>query len=128
MNEPFYELRNGKPYLGEWLGTYLVISNFSSEVLLIGKDMLERHLTALYIDNGFEIKEKQFIERKPQTGSFLEVKGSLAVKYCLFGRAFKIKRLLCKGIKRYKKVRVNGKYKQRRLDKRKDASMLQNIC
>ena len=113
---------NGKPHFGYFFGTWIYLSYelfTDPRAINFAKDRLYAWQRETFPD--LEYRHSQFIERFPQ-GSIhapLSIHGTLGIKFMAWGRAFKIMRLLKKGIKRYKKKLVNGRRKWVRLDKKR---------
>lgn len=119
MEKCEYEIINGKPYFGQWFGRYTSIPHDAlvgdldkNPILQEYKEKMEKINTPF----GLEVRHRQSIVRPP-SGFQMCSYGTLAIKYMLWGRAFKMHKLCKKGVKRYKKVRMNGRLKRRRIDR-----------
>jgi len=110
-----YQLIEGKPHGGLWLGKCMIITQVFpplSEMEIFDKygspliDSLPKHL---------EIRHQSLIYRHPYVTSFIQ-NGTLAVKYFVWGRAYKVLKLL-KNMKKmkpkiFKKAYLNGRRKK----------------
>lgn len=120
MEKYEYEIINGKPHFGQWFGRYISIPNDAfvgdpdKNILL--KECKEK-IEQVIIPIDLEVRHKQFIVRPPSAFCMGFPYGTLAIKFMLWGRAFKVQKLCKKGVKRYKKVHVNGRLKRRRIDR-----------
>lgn len=116
-----YEIINGKPYFGRWYG----ICRCAPDDAFIG-NMTENSIHLWHVEklkevrkrmcgNDFEIRNETIVSRPPYY-SILQRLGQIGLKFILWGRAFKVARLEKKGVKRYKKKRINGRFKYVRID------------
>lgn len=110
------ELVNGKPHLGVWLGSNVIIYGCLWGHVETRKETEEKLLNSRP-SGDFEYRHQQFIYRDPYGWDVLNQSGSIGIKYLLWGRAYKVMRMFKKGSPRYKKAFVNGVMKRRRVDK-----------
>lgn len=103
-----YEIIDGKPHLGEWFGSCIILNSpWNDESIQRCQQRLESSSTLT--TEGLERRHKNFIVRPPLDSSFFAMNGTISIKYLAWGRAFKVKKLLRKGIKSSKTVWLNGK-------------------
>ena len=124
-SERDYEIINGKPHLGAFFGSSAIVNGDFFVDELEGDSLVSEVKEKLYKnmsyikskEDTFETRYVQWIIRPPIKYSTLRINGTIAVKFMIWGRAFKVKKLLKKGIKRYRKKWINGKRKISRIDK-----------
>lgn len=119
------QLIEGKPYFGVWMGTSMLLHD---SVL----DQKERFIDMLHVISNESLKtvltegciiNESIIYRPPMHAATMMgyspilQNATIAKKYVLWGRAYKVMRMFKKGVKRYKKFIVNGKRKRIRIDK-----------
>lgn len=111
---------NGKPHFGIWLGSHIIINstllptleNWQSDSLIGELTEKLRSSTRSFLYKGLEVRHESIIYRQPyKCDSSLVVNGTLGRKFLIWGRAFRVMRLLKKGVKRYKKVYRGGRRK-----------------
>lgn len=94
-----YEVVNGKPHFGIWIGRYTAINN---TLALLPEDkfteiydfILERMKV---MPDGLELKESQVIYKEPRSNAMadpLNQCSTLAIKGIMWGRAYKVMRAL----------------------------------
>lgn len=117
-----YEIINGKPHLGLFFGSFVVIHGDAwagnpehNPIFSTAKERLSVNLKC--IPSDLESRYIQLISRPPLACDPLSMHGTLGLKYMIWGRAFKVMRLVKKGVKRYKKVYICGKRKRVRIDR-----------
>ncbi len=119
-----YTIINGKPYFGIWFGKALIVNDLNAWV----GNPDENPILQQYIDslkrwqignfcNELEIRKECVVFRPPYISNSLNLNGTIAIKFIIWGRAFKVMKLLKKGIKRYAKKMVNGKRKYVKINK-----------
>lgn len=113
------ETVDGKPHFGEFFGICALVSGdafFGNEednlIVSIVKQKLESSAFGK-LPEHFEKRHVTFIVRPPCYSDPFHQNGSVAIKLMIWGRAFHVKKLLKKGVKRYKKKRINGRRKTR---------------
>lgn len=112
-----YELINAKPYFGIFLGDTIILNH---EVTFSQNDpkfceVLGKLKNCRSFEDDLEIRHEQIIYRPPYYAGPLTQNSIIARKYLLWGRAFKVMKFCKKGIKRYKKIMVNGHRKLKRI-------------
>jgi hypothetical protein len=119
MYEP--QLIEGKPYFGEYFGNYILIQ---PDIYEIQKEWVEnqcKHSLLNWVkdtfDQALERRNETWIIRQPDFTNILRPYASVGLKLLIWGRAFKIMKLMKKGVKRYKKVYQNGRRILKRIDK-----------
>lgn len=118
-----YQLIDGKPHLGHYFGCHnTVISDafcgdLDKNPITIEVKKSLRFTAERKLPTDCEIRNDSFILRPPYFSGPIDSYGSIAYKFMIWGRAFKIKKLLKKAIPRYQKKLVNGKRKLVRVDK-----------
>ena len=114
-----YEIINGKPHGGILFGRSVIINNEDIPEELDLKDPVMswayESLKDLRIENGLELRHETIVYRKPYLYGGLYLNASLAYKFMVWGRAFKVQKMIKKGTKRTKKVRRGGKMKRVKL-------------
>ena len=129
-----YEIINEKPHFGLWFGKAVVINNNDA---WFGK-IEQNPILSFYVDNlknwrmenftsDIHIKNEQVIFKPPYYSGPIIQNGTIGLKFIAWGRAYKIMKLLKKGIKRYAKKNINGKRKYVRIDKRYSNLRVENI-
>lgn len=122
MND--YEIINGKPHLGLFLGNAVIVNCDArcddlgkNPVYLQAKEALKSYICNIAMNTGaFELRHVQWIKPPPAFSDPLLQNTTIAVKYMIWGRAFKVMKLTKKGVKRYKKTTRNNKRKWIRID------------
>jgi hypothetical protein len=120
-----YEIINGKPHLGIFYGSVIIINETNlngkfeeNPVFKMAKDKLNAHLMHIPASNpDLQTRHPQFIVRPPMGNGLLSLNGSIGLKFMIWGRAFKVMKLVKKGVKRYAKKWRGGKRKFVRVDK-----------
>jgi len=110
------QLIDGKPYFGLWFGSYIRLNGDAfvgdlekNPLLQIAKE----HCNSLppKLLNGEEIRYKEIIIRPPMYSNPLDSYGSVAVKYVIWGRAFRIMSIIAVRAPKWKKLRRGGRLK-----------------
>lgn len=114
-----YTLINGKPHFGIFLGDMIIINH---EVTFSQNDpkffeAIEKLKNCRSFQDDLEVRHERIIARPPYFAGPLSQNFALSRKFVLWGRAFKVMKYMKKGIKRYKKILVNGHRKRKRIDK-----------
>ena len=104
---------DGKPYFGLWFGYSIIINSPPIDGESLAEDKDVQHALLLIKQKqqstGLEIRSNCIIYRPPYAvDSFIQNR-SVSCKYVLWGRAFKVMRLLRKGGRMKKNVWMNGK-------------------
>jgi hypothetical protein len=116
-----YSIVNGKTHFGLWFGKYLpvdkeaFVGDLEKNLILQNRIYLLEDIYIKYVQKGFEIRHDSFISKPPLASGPLSYHGTLGVKFVVWGRAFKVMKLLKKGIGQYKKKLVNGRRKYVRI-------------
>ncbi len=110
------QLIDGKPYFGLWFGSYIRISGDAFVGDLEKNPMMQMakdHLNGLppKLLNGEEIRYKELIVRPPLYANPLASWGSVAVKYVIWGRAFRVMSIIAPRKPKWKKLRRGGRLK-----------------
>lgn len=121
INRNDYEIINGKPHLGVYFGSFYKLSRilyYTDEVLLEKyKNNIINQLTdwsKRITPKDCEIRYLEIIDKPPLPNYEVYQYGTIAIKFMIWGRAFKVRRLSKKGAVHYKKRRVNGRLKFRK--------------
>ena len=121
-----YQIIDGKPHLGLWYGK-CVITHFASleedrvkdPIIIRAKDILtESRMNQENSNPDLMCRHVKWIIRPTDIGDPLSIRGTIGLKWMIWGRAYKVMRLLKKGGRRYKKKLINGHRKYVRIDKR----------
>lgn len=124
-NQESPQLIDGKPYFGIWMGQSICINECQLECkddLIKMLHLNSNRVLEKVLPEGCLINES-IIYRPPMHASTmmgyspLMQNATIAKKYVLWGRAYKVMRLFKKGVKRYKKCIVNGKRRRIRIEK-----------
>ncbi len=115
------EVVSGKPHFGIWFGQYVIVHGelWGNEDVSVGIVEKLRHSMVSKTPEGCETRHEQVIMKPPNLDDPLNYNGSIGAKYMIWGRAYKIMRLLKKGTKRYAKKTVCGRRKRVRIDRSK---------
>ncbi len=112
------EVVDGKPHVGLWLGQCVIANVFMDEggleanpIYIKAIEWLKERVMASLPDKC-EVRNQQIIVRPPHGAQ----NGTVAIKYMIWGRAYRVMRLLRKGKKRYAKKIVGGRMKRVRID------------
>lgn len=114
------QLIDGKPYFGVWMGHSIIFYEYVFDMKDKFIDMLHHNSVQVLqnvLPEGCLINES-IIYGSPMHASTMMgyspimQHATVAKKYLLWGRAYKVMRVLKKGVKRYKKCIVNGKRKR----------------
>ena len=113
------EIINGKPHFGLYFGTVLVVHNLDAFDGDYEKNpIFQEYLSQLKvkmnaIPSDLEIRNDKLIVRLPHYSNPLEISGTIALKYIIWGRAFKLMRFITKNTKpKYKKLWICGRRKR----------------
>ncbi len=118
------ELIEGKPHFGLWFGQ-CVLNLPETEgnpehdpIYLQETEKLEMNVISK-LPKECEVRGSQITVRPAyRCTPLLLLSGSVAIKYMIWGRAYRVMGLLKKGTKRYAKRIVGGKMKRVRIDRR----------
>ena len=110
------QLIDGKPYFGLWFGSYIRLSGDAFVGDLEKNPMMQmakEHCNSLppKLLHGEEIRYKQIIVRPPLYANPLGSWGSVAVKYVIWGRAFRVMSIIAPRKPTWKKLRRGGRLK-----------------
>jgi hypothetical protein len=111
-----YELINGKPHFSEWFGS----ASFLHESQWFDEEVFERIKAKVLrsvdkVPSDLVVKDSQTIIRPPIANfNPLNCNGSIAIKFKVWGRAFKVKRIFRQPSNkvRYVKKIVSGRRKR----------------
>lgn len=111
-----YQIIDGKPHGSVWFGNALCLG-FSVTEPWQQDPQVEMAISHLrYTPNdGLEVRGEQVIFRPPWGAGSLLQRATIAVKVKIFGRAFKVYKLVKKGRRKYKKIYINNKRKRVRV-------------
>lgn len=109
------ELINGKPYGGKLFGKAAFFGHEFS-IGSVDYEMIKERLYLGLPPKNLELRHDTLIFRPPCTFANITQNGSLGLRYMLWGRAFEVRQLEKKGIRRYKRKMINGKRKFVRID------------
>ncbi len=112
------EVIDGKPHFGLWLGEFITIDGELFKLEKVCTDCVDRLKQNMIakIPEGCETRHEQIIMKPPTQDNPLNYRGSIGIKYMIWGQAYKVMRLLKKGTKRYAKKTVCGRRKWVRID------------
>lgn len=113
-----YEIIDGKPYGGLWMGrslTCLKECDYGYPTKDDCIDLLEYHFKRMF--GELEMRHKKIIFC--EAWAPLQTYDTVGLKVLVWGRAYKVQHLLAIGCRRYKKKRVAGRMKLRRCKPRK---------
>ena len=105
----YRELREGKPFIGEQFGTFIVISDpieitVNDPVLSEANYRIDQYVKR-GLRFGLEIRDAESILKPPSGKDPLNCVTTIGAKWVYFGRAWKVKRFQSKGTaKRVKKM------------------------
>jgi len=117
-----YALIKGKPYLGTWLGFSCILHESSDlsnedESLNTAKHLFQRRVKEFEKSHpSLESRNFKLIVR-PCYSDLPPFRISVAAKWMAWGRAYVVKRIFKKGVRRYKKKLINGQRKYVRVDR-----------
>lgn len=123
-----YQIIDGKPHFGIFFGISIIADADAfvspleeNPILNLYRKRLQKQANLiLQIDPTLLMRDYTEILRSPyDTTDCLCLNGSVSGKFMIWGRAYKVMRLLILGVNRYKKRRRNGKWKRVRIDKRR---------
>lgn len=116
-----YEIINGKPYLGVYFFHHF---NLDGNLYFSDQSKYEKYKNYLINEltewskrltpKDCEIRYLEIIDKPPLPIHEVYHFGIIAIKFMIWGRAFKVRRLSKKGAVHYKKRRVNGRLKLRK--------------
>lgn len=118
-----YEIIDGKPHFGIWFGEYIrmrVEQTFDEYFMQYAKDVLNNHRNNI-TPHDLKNRHEEFILKQPSShygmNNPLNNYATLAIKFMIWGRAFKVMKLNKKNAKRYAKRRISGRQRWVRIDK-----------
>lgn len=116
-----YEIIDGKPHLGLWFGKhiYLFSEMFLDEIYLRrSKDLLNQFVKDFTPENT-KTRYEEIIVKPPLEyyNNPLGNRGTIAIKFMIWGRAWRVMKLNKKNAKRYAKRRISGRIRRVRIDK-----------
>jgi|KBSMisStaDraftv2_1062788.scaffolds.fasta_scaffold235764_4 hypothetical protein len=117
------EIIDGKPYFGLQFGNYIFLNEMAFEGDLETNDWFQlakrtiEKLPKKALDAG-EIRYKEIIVRRPYYSTPLMARGTIGIKYVVWGRAFRVMKILAKNKPYYKKLRRGGRLKWVKLNKK----------
>ncbi len=109
-----YEIREGKPHGGLWLGTYAISRHIQKcedidPVYLMTRQNVENWEKSTYPE--FEHRHVKLIEKPPLYAEPLNSVTTVGIKFLAWGRAFKILKIKKTGKITYKRRRMSGRIK-----------------
>jgi len=120
-----YEIIDGKPHLGLWFGKLLYINRDAyldryeenkNNVIRLLQDFARRSAPI-----GTQPRHIQIIHKPISSYDIMfnpiSSRETIAIKFMIWGRAFKVMKLNKKSVKRYAKRRVSGRIRRVRIDK-----------
>lgn len=106
---------DGKPHFGLYFGSAEFLHRWSPVIIAQVCDRL--FFAHQPLDPLLEKRYPEFIERPPHfpSGGALSLSGTVGYKYMLWGRAFRVMRLVAKGVPRFRRGIKGGRRRRWRV-------------